>query len=240
VSDAWDEIRRRAVISPDASNLELFGADSVADELPELRLEWAADLNGALTPETTAPNYALPLAWRCRACREVWQAPLADRRLGIGECPVCHPSASVERVEADRANQAWRLQRGIGAYPERPLDKLGIVYLVVRVGVGKVGIASGDGQRLDAHRRYGWATEHLIERLPAGVDARVERAVLAWVRSKGARVAVAAADMPQNGSSETFLLTEADIDSVRERINLEAMLCVWRYWRARNQETAAA
>ena len=67
---------------------------SLAEERPDLVKEWAQDLNGDVTPESTPAGSTFTAAWRCESgCKDCgraheWHAAVKDRLKGTG-CPIC-------------------------------------------------------------------------------------------------------------------------------------------------------
>ena len=68
---------------------------SLAEERPELVKEWAHDLNGDVTPESTPAGSSFIAAWRCeRGCKDCgraheWHTGVKNRCLDGTGCPIC-------------------------------------------------------------------------------------------------------------------------------------------------------
>lgn len=61
---------------------------SLRSENPELANEWCYEENGNLTPENTSCKSGRKVWWRCRKCKNTWEATIASRSQGNG-CPYC-------------------------------------------------------------------------------------------------------------------------------------------------------
>ena len=68
---------------------------SLAKERPDLVKEWAQNLNGDVTPESTPAGSNFTAAWRCeKGCKDCgraheWHTGVADRCLRGTSCPIC-------------------------------------------------------------------------------------------------------------------------------------------------------
>ena len=68
---------------------------SLAEERPDLVKEWAKDLNGDVTPESTPAGSNFIAAWRCeRGCKDCgrtheWHTVVKNRCLDGTGCPIC-------------------------------------------------------------------------------------------------------------------------------------------------------
>lgn len=97
----------------------------------------------------------------------------------------------------------------------------GILYLIQNTekAAGKVGIQTFNSNRLRTHRKNGWTIENLwISETGEQVHA-AEQSVKAKLRHElGASTVLAPEEMPVGGHTETFVLAEVSLCSVREAI----------------------
>ena len=61
---------------------------SLADNYPEIAVEWHYVKNGDETPEHISAGCNEKFWWKCRKCGNEWQARIANRKNGTG-CPEC-------------------------------------------------------------------------------------------------------------------------------------------------------
>lgn len=97
----------------------------------------------------------------------------------------------------------------------------GILYLIKQseMAAGKVGIQTYNSKRLKTHRKNGWTIEGLWIAATGEQVHAAEQSIKAKLRFElHANTILPAEEMPVGGHTETFMLAEVGIDSVREVI----------------------
>ena len=62
--------------------------NALSKKRPDLLEEWDYELNGDLIPDLVTASTNKKVWWRCKACKQPWQAKVSGRNYGCG-CPVC-------------------------------------------------------------------------------------------------------------------------------------------------------
>lgn len=79
--------RSRGVGCPyDAGRLPITGKTDLETLRPDLSAEWDYEKNGNLTPNHVSASSGRRVWWKCRICKQSWQATINDRAKGNG-CP---------------------------------------------------------------------------------------------------------------------------------------------------------
>lgn len=66
---------------------------SLADNYPEIALEWHPTKNDLLTPEKVLSGSGKKCWWKCKRCGTEWQAVIGHRTKGVCGCPKCKAEA---------------------------------------------------------------------------------------------------------------------------------------------------
>ena len=72
---------------------------SLANNFPELALEWNYDKNGNITPEQLSAHSSLSVWWKCRECGHEWKANINARARGNG-CKKCANAKLGDKIAA--------------------------------------------------------------------------------------------------------------------------------------------
>ena len=80
---------RKSMGSTFRKNIIESGAKTLADEHPELALEWHPTRNTPFTPSDYTSHSSAMIVWHCSKCGHDWEATI-NNRVGRGSgCPVC-------------------------------------------------------------------------------------------------------------------------------------------------------